>query len=67
MNKIEEKREQEKETVTEMREKIRIVMRYSGPRMLFVHPVMCIKHLIDGKNKTKINFLKLIDTKFGLK
>ena len=108
MNKIEEKREQEKETVTEMirfyckkthksdneelcsecknllnyailrvnncpfmetktfcsnckvhcykpemREKIRIVMRYSGPRMLFVHPVMCLKHLIESKKEKR--------------
>lgn len=28
-----------------MREKIRAVMRYSGPRMLFVHPVLAMKHL----------------------
>lgn len=30
----------------EMRQKIREVMRYSGPRMLFVHPVGAIRHLI---------------------
>ena len=29
----------------EMREKIRIVMRFSGPRMLFYHPVLAIRHL----------------------
>lgn len=28
------------------REKIRQVMRFSGPRMLFVHPIMAIRHLI---------------------
>ena len=28
------------------REKIRAVMRYTGPRMLFVHPVAAIRHLI---------------------
>ena len=28
------------------REKIREVMRFSGPRMLFYHPIMAIKHLI---------------------
>ena len=33
----------------EMREKIRTVMRFSGPRMIFHHPVMAIKHLIDSK------------------
>ncbi len=30
----------------EEREKIRRVMRYSGPRILFYHPIMAIKHLI---------------------
>ncbi|MDY0256626.1 nitrous oxide-stimulated promoter family protein [Gudongella oleilytica] len=32
----------------EEREKIRTVMRYSGPRMLFHNPVMLLKHLILG-------------------
>lgn len=30
----------------EMREKIRRVMRFSGPRMMLYHPIMAIKHLI---------------------
>lgn len=30
----------------EMREKIRKVMRFSGPRMIFVHPVMAVKHVV---------------------
>ena len=30
----------------EMREKIRIVMCYSGPRMIFHHPIMAMKHVI---------------------
>lgn len=29
----------------EMRESIRITMRYAGPRMLFHHPIMSIRHL----------------------
>ncbi len=29
----------------EMREKIREVMRFSGPRMLFHHPVMAVSHV----------------------
>lgn len=33
----------------EMREKIRSVMRFSGPRMLFYHPVAAIKHVIVSK------------------
>jgi hypothetical protein len=34
-----------------MREKIRQVMRYAGPRMIFHHPVMAFFHIIDGKRK----------------
>ena len=34
-----------------MREKIREVMRYSGPRMLYRHPVLAIFHLIEGRRK----------------
>ena len=29
----------------EMREKIRKVMRFSGPRMMLYHPIMAVKHL----------------------
>jgi len=32
----------------EMREKVKDVMRYAGPRMLRRHPVMAIFHLLDG-------------------
>lgn len=32
-----------------MREKIIIVMRYSGPRMIIYHPIMAIKHLVYRK------------------
>jgi hypothetical protein len=34
-----------------MREKIRVVMRYSGPRMMFSHPILAIKHVMDGKKE----------------
>ena len=37
----------------DMREKIRMVMRYSGPRMILHHPVMAVQHLIDKKHKPK--------------
>ncbi len=37
----------------EMREKIRKVMRYSGPRMLFHHPVMAIRHVIESKREQR--------------
>ncbi|AHF05961.1 nitrous oxide-stimulated promoter family protein [Desulfitobacterium metallireducens] len=33
----------------EMREKIISIMRYSGPRILFHHPIVAIQHLIDKK------------------
>ena len=34
-----------------MREKIREVMRFSGPRMIFVHPVMAVRHLVFTKRE----------------
>jgi predicted amidophosphoribosyltransferase len=35
----------------EMRERIRQVMRYAGPRMLLYHPVLAIRHILDGRKK----------------
>ncbi len=35
----------------EMREKIRQVMRFSGPRMLFHHPVAAIRHVVETKKE----------------
>ena len=35
----------------QMREQIKTVMRYSGPRMIFYHPVLAIKHLIESKKE----------------
>ena len=37
----------------DMREKIREVMRFSGPRMLFHHPILAIKHVIESKREKK--------------
>ena len=37
----------------EMREKIRAVMRYSGPRMMFHHPVTAICHVIETVKERK--------------
>ena len=37
----------------DMREKIRAVMRFSGPRMIFYHPVMAVRHLIETKKEKK--------------
>lgn len=33
----------------DMRERIREVMRWAGPRMLLHHPVLAIRHMIDGR------------------
>ena len=38
----------------EMREKIREVMRFSGPRMIFYHPVMAVRHLLETKRERPI-------------
>lgn len=37
----------------EMRERIRAVMRFSGPRMIFYHPVLAVRHLIESKREKK--------------
>ncbi len=37
----------------DMREKIRDVMRFSGPRMILYHPVMAIRHVIESKKEKK--------------
>ncbi|MGN0666893.1 MAG: nitrous oxide-stimulated promoter family protein [Huintestinicola sp.] len=36
----------------EMRERIRAVMRFSGPRMIYYHPIMAVRHVI-GTRKEK--------------
>ncbi len=35
----------------EMRDRVRAVMRYAGPRMLLRHPLLAVLHLIDGWKK----------------
>lgn len=35
----------------EPREAIRKVMRFAGPRMLWTHPVLTVRHLIDGRTR----------------
>ena len=37
----------------DMREKIRAVMRFSGPRMLLYHSVMAVRHVIERKREKK--------------
>ena len=36
-----------------MREKVKDVMRYSGPRMLLRHPVHALWHMLDSRRKPK--------------
>lgn len=35
----------------DMREQVKVVMRYAGPRMLREHPLLAIRHMIDGKRE----------------
>ena len=37
----------------EMREKIRQVMRFSGPRMIFYHPVLAVRHVIESRKEKR--------------
>ncbi|MBP3674560.1 MAG: nitrous oxide-stimulated promoter family protein [Oscillospiraceae bacterium] len=37
----------------DMRERIRAVMRFSGPRMIFHHPVMAVRHVIETQKEKK--------------
>jgi len=34
-----------------MRERVRVVMRYAGPRMIGRHPYLALMHVIDGRRK----------------
>lgn len=35
----------------DVRQRIRIVMRYAGPRMIYRHPVLALFHMIDSRRK----------------
>ena len=37
----------------DMREKIQEIMRFSGPRMIFYHPIMAICHVIESQKEKK--------------
>lgn len=37
----------------DMRERVKEVMRFSGPRMIFHHPVVAVKHLVQSKKGIK--------------
>jgi len=36
-----------------MRERVREVMRYAGPKMLTAHPILAVGHMIDGWKKKR--------------
>ncbi len=38
---------------SEMREKIRAVMRFSGPRMIFCHPMAAVHHVLETKKEER--------------
>ena len=44
----------------EMWEKIRKVMRFSGPRMIFHHPVAAVRHVLETKREKNVMKLKKI-------
>jgi len=35
----------------EMRRRVKEIMRYSGPKMIYTHPIAAIRHLFDGTKK----------------
>ncbi len=37
-----------------MRERVRVVMRWAGPRMLLRHPLLGIAHLLDGRRPVPV-------------
>lgn len=37
----------------QMRENIREVMRFSGPRMIFYHPITAVRHIIESSKEKK--------------
>ena len=38
----------------EMRQRVREVMVYAGPRMLLEHPILAVRHLWDGRRKPPV-------------
>jgi hypothetical protein len=41
-----------------MRERVRVVMRYAGPRMIRRHPYLALMHVIDGRRKAPERVLR---------
>jgi len=46
-----------------MRERIRAVMRYAGPRMMYRHPLLALYHLLDGRRKEPIKAMHRAEDK----
>ena len=38
----------------QMRSRVKEIMRFSGPRMIYRHPMMAIRHLMDGRRKAPL-------------
>jgi hypothetical protein len=38
-----------------MRSQVREVMRYAGPRMTFRHPILALRHLLEGRRKRDLS------------
>ena len=36
-----------------LRERVRAIMRFSGPRMLLFHPILALLHQLDGRRKPR--------------
>jgi hypothetical protein len=34
-----------------LREQIRVVMRYAGPRMIWHHPILAVRHVLDSRRE----------------
>jgi hypothetical protein len=34
-----------------MRERVRVMMRYAGPRMMWRHPLLALAHVVDGRRQ----------------
>ena len=37
-----------------MRDRIRVVMRWAGPRMLLRHPILAVRHALDGRRPSPL-------------
>lgn len=48
----------------DMRSKIRMIMRFSGPRMLFRHPCLAIMHLLDGHREHRDRFVASVEKSY---